>query len=297
MYYMTRKELNKTTRKIYNSLFYKKLSKKDKILLKSKNDQKRGIKEIVVQSLGFNDLNDYTKKTTYLKDIKNMNSFDNLEYNIIVEIEKSILKSLIVIFPYIKKKEILGLSLFKHVFNHRLLLLKHPNNVNNYNWYNNFFNALFTLINKDQSEYGDFKSDDSFINFINNTISFSSKERMFDLDFFVEKMNIKYKYKYNFEILKKINNSFDLNPVKNDLLKMKNEELNIIKNELADFGRVDIYTLINKYTHNLYNKEFYNFIEEFKKSFFVKNKWIVNDENIAFFKIKFIEKYSKYDKI
>lgn len=295
MYYITRKELNKKTRMLYYQMIKRKIIESDSFSNLAKEEHKRNISLCIVKACGFDTLQEYSYQTRYIKTIKSMTPIEDLSYLELMNIEKKTTSYLSETFPIGRIKGFKARQLFKEEIKNRIRRLKYPINRKNEDWKKDFILSLDSFSNYNQEEPASILDAD-IENFVRNTINWISVGYLFDLDLFICRFSEKHP---NIDVgyISELKNTFDFEPIVKGLKNSTVEELNTLKEEMAEYQRVDFYTILNKDTGNLYNHEFFYFIELFKETFYYEKEWVVSKENKENFIYKFVEEYLKYDKI
>lgn len=289
---MTRKDINKKTRMIHNLLLKKELIPTSDI---HKQEQRRKINQSIITACGFESVQEYSLRTRYLKDIKALKDIKNASHKEINQIEKKIINNLNNIFEF-QKLSLYSRSIFKEEIKTSIKTLKYPYSKKDSNWSNLFLNAIDSLINNDQEYIGSIKEDKDLELFVQNTIAYTSVGYMFDVDSFIFIHKDSYP-NTNIEFLKKLKNSFNISTIDKYLSLLDQNTLNQLKDDFYKQGRVELYSLINRRTNNLYNPDFLFFINTFESCFYHNEQWLNTVENRNLFKRKFIDKYCIYDKI
>lgn len=335
MYYIRRKFLNQKIKKIHSLLFgvnsknTKETIEKQKehrrflishTYLATKEERKKMISECVIQAFGFSSLQEYTKNTKFLIDIKKMTPYQELSFHKLKEISDIIKKNIYNTFNLPEN----------HYFRHHWIFeeeLMERSKMISYNIKNNSdskslkgLNSIVSFYNYKTSsaipEYSDIDYVDEKINnelisvFIDKVFYYSNLSLLDNITKTSKEQSSLFSYKQilkeyksnggseNINFIKKIKNSFDISNVEYDILALNNQDFKILINVLSKYERYDLVCLINELCKNSYNIFYFDFISIFKEVFeFEKNYYCKNTENINKYKDILVEKYPFHGKI
>ncbi len=322
MYYISRKDLIRKTKRIHNLIFSDiKETKKElnennndiqealleQAFLITREERKKIIRDCIVRSFGFLNLSDYSQKTKYLIDIKSMRNYKDVEYTLLQDIFYKLKENLFDVLHF-KKPELVSFKWFfyeelKDRENHLRYFFKRSRYekkviLHSLIAYTNQQITLEYLPDGDflQKEDGfNYHSLELFVKKFVEASSLSNQKSKINNKNKIDLVIKRFKFKHSsFEssFLNKITHSTMGSEIKDDFISLPEKERTDLLNFISDADMWDLRSQLSEYENRLHNSELNHLISIFNSCFLDDKNYDLSKKNIIEFGNILVAKYS-----